>query len=82
MTKVEGNFEWSDLKDIANQAKHGVSFCEAQAAFLDANRIITHDIGHSDEETRYYCLGSVYGRVLTVRFTYRAERIRITGAGY
>jgi len=29
------NFEWDDNKDLANRQKHGVSFYEAQNAFLD-----------------------------------------------
>jgi hypothetical protein len=31
---------------------------------------------------RYFCFGMVAGAVVTVRFTYRANRIRIFGAGY
>ena len=29
------NFEWDEAKDLENQQKHGVSFLEAQHAFLD-----------------------------------------------
>lgn len=28
-------FEWDEAKDSVNQSKHGVSFYEAQRAFLD-----------------------------------------------
>ena len=34
------------------------------------------------DQKRYYCFGKVKGGVLTVRFTYRHNRIRIIGAGY
>lgn len=34
------------------------------------------------EEDRYYCMGRVGEGILTVRFTYRANIIRIYGAGY
>src|SRR2546422_2363849 len=37
---------------------------------------------HSSREKRYYCFGWVEGGVLTVRFTYRGDVIRIFGAGY
>ncbi|NLD38357.1 MAG: BrnT family toxin [Desulfatiglans sp.] len=37
---------------------------------------------HSDDEKRYYCLGKVSDGVMTVRFTYRQNKIRIIGAGY
>jgi uncharacterized protein len=33
-------------------------------------------------EMRFFCMGKVNGRVLTVRFTYRNEVIRIYGAGH
>ena len=76
-------FEWDIEKDRINQEKHGVSFHVAQNAFADSNRVILEDITHSTEfETRYYCLGKVGKGILTVRFTYRGNRIRIFGAGY
>ncbi|MES2998764.1 MAG: BrnT family toxin [Pseudomonadota bacterium] len=76
------NFEWDDKKDYQNRMKHGVSFSEAQKAFLDTNRIIAEDLDHSSYEKRYYCFGKVYEAVMTVRFTYRASKIRLIGAGY
>jgi len=39
-------------------------------------------VSHSAGETRYYCFGVVEGGVLTVRFTFRDDVIRIFGAGY
>lgn len=78
----KGSFEWDDAKDLANQAKHGISFSQAQYAFADPNRIIAKDLEHSDEEDRFYCFGRLGEGVATVRFTYRDEVIRIIGAGY
>jgi uncharacterized protein len=76
-------FEWDQTKDALNQKKHGVRFAEAQFAFLDKRRVLAQDIQHSTaQETRYYCYGSYGGGILTVRFTYRGEVIRIFGAGY
>ena len=75
-------FEWDPRKNDANLAKHGLSFFEAQKAFLDPDRIIAQDLEHSKTETRYYCFGMVDGAVMTVRFTYRNKTIRIFGAGY
>jgi uncharacterized DUF497 family protein len=80
--KNHSDFEWNSAKDIQNQKKHGVSLALAQLAFLDHNRVILEDLEHSDEEKRYYCLGSVAGGIMTVRFTYRKNKIRIIGAGY
>lgn len=80
----EMDFEWDEVKDLMNQQKHGVSFDEAQQAFLDNNRVIAKDLSHSQHEQRYYCFGlNEDGTgVLTVRFTYRSNCIRIIGAGY
>ncbi|OGT64302.1 MAG: hypothetical protein A3J38_00335 [Gammaproteobacteria bacterium RIFCSPHIGHO2_12_FULL_45_9] len=80
MKKCE--FEWDDSKDQVNREKHGVSFYEAQQAFLDSNRVIAEDLEHSEHEPRYYCFGKVADAIMTVRFTYRMHRIRIIGAGY
>jgi len=75
-------FEWDEEKDKENQAKHNVSFSEAQQAFLDPQRVIAEDVDHSKEEERFYCLGRVGDGIMTVRFTYRGDVIRIYGAGY
>ena len=81
MTRAS-DFEWDSTKDKINQEKHGVSFAIAQLAFLDHNRIILEDLEHSLNEKRYYCLGKVAGGIITVRFTYRKNKIRIIGSGY
>ncbi|NGX17733.1 BrnT family toxin [Wenzhouxiangella sp. XN24] len=75
-------FEWDSGKDAENQQKHGVGFSLAQEAFLDPKRVIARDLAHSESEERFYCFGSVGGAVLTVRFAYRNNAIRIIGAGY
>ena len=60
----------------------GIPFEVAQYAFADPQRVIAEDTGHSEQEKRYYCFGMVGDGVLTVRFTYRGNRVRIIGAGY
>lgn len=75
-------FEWDSAKDAENQSRHGVPFSLAQYAFADPHRVIARDIRHSQSEERFYCFGKVDGGVLTVRFTYRRDVIRIFGAGY
>ena len=74
-------FEWDTQKEATNFKKHGVDFTTAQAVFFDKNRIIAHDEKHSADEDRWFCIGKVKGGILTVRFTYRNEIIRIIGAG-
>ena len=67
---------------MQNIAKHGVSFHDAQLAFLDPKRIIAVNDKHSAAETRYFCIGRVTDGILTVRFTWREKHIRIIGAGF
>lgn len=75
-------FEWSEDKNQENVAKHGVSFDDAQSAFLDPNRLIFEDEKHSHAEARFFCFGKCDDEVLTVRFTLRDDIIRIFGAGF
>lgn len=75
------HFEWDDSKDAHNQKKHGVPFGLAQYAFADKKRVIAEDLAHSGAERRFYCYGRVGEGTLTVRFTYRKDRVRIFGAG-
>jgi uncharacterized DUF497 family protein len=76
------DFEWDPVKDRANRAKHGVGFELAQHAFFDPLRVIAEDLDHSNGERRYFCFGRVEDAVMTVRFTWRNQKIRIFGAGY
>ena len=81
MTRIS-SFEWDENKNKLNQKKHHISFEEAQYAFLDSNRIIARDLEHSRKENRFYCFGKIAESIVTVRFTYRNNKIRIIGAGY
>lgn len=75
-------FEWDPQKASLNLEKHDVSFSDAVKVFEDEDRLIEFDTTHSKTEKRYHCYGWVEGRVLTVRFTVRAETVRIIGAAY
>lgn len=79
---MTSSFEWDPAKEAENLRKHGVSFREAQLAFLDPKRVIARDVAHSQVEPRFYCFGRLGKGVLSVRFTYRDRVIRIIGAGY
>ena len=78
------DFEWDESKNLENIEKHGVSFYEAQYAVLDQNRVIAKALDNSKEGDRYFCFGKDQdgNGILTVRFTYRNQKIRIFGAGY
>ena len=76
-------FEWDRNKNIENIKKHGISFEEAQYAFFDKKRTIALDKKHcTRKEKRYFCYAKVKEKVITVRFTWRNNKIRIFGAGY
>ena len=87
-TKIEyqvpvDRFEGDEAKNSGNIRKHGVSFFDGQRAFLDPNRVVTKDVTHSSpEEERYFCFGKIGNNVLTIRFIFRGNVIRIFGAGY
>ncbi|MFH0921551.1 MAG: BrnT family toxin [Fibrobacterota bacterium] len=77
------SFEWDTQKNEYNIKTHGVSFELAQEIFFDPKRIIAFDAKHSnDSEKRWFCIGLVKNDIITVRFTYRNQIIRIFGAGY
>ncbi len=82
MQNQEPSFEWDENKNQINQLKHGVSFEFAQNAFDDPHRVIIRDLEHGEQEERFFCLGQIKDSILTVRFCYRDEKIRIFGAGF
>ena len=81
MKRNESDFVWDMVREIKNVHKHGIDFTTAVKAFNDPVRKIYVDSIHSDKEQRFFCIGKVEGRILTVRFTYREGKIRIFGAG-
>ena len=76
-------FEWDPAKAAANVRKHGVSFEEAQTAFVDDYALVVDDPEHSADEARFILLGlSASLRVLVVVHVLRTERgtIRLISA--
>jgi len=82
MDRQSGSFVWDVQKEATNLREHGVDFATAAKVFKDPRRRIYADEKHREAEERFFCFGEVEGRILTVRFTYRAGQIRIYGAGY
>ncbi|MDR0458881.1 MAG: BrnT family toxin [Coriobacteriales bacterium] len=79
----ELRFEWNQQKNLANIAKHHVSFEEAQTVFSDINARIIDDPDHSYDEQRFIIMGiSSRLRVVVVCHCYREndEVIRIISA--
>ena len=63
-------FEWDSAKAWLNQAKHGVTFAEAQTVFQDPLGGIVDDPRHSIGEHRLVLIGmSERKRLIVVMFT-------------
>ena len=76
-------FEWDPRKAASNEARHGVPFDEAAAAFQDCRALVRDDPEHSVEEHRFVLLGvSPRQRLLVVSDCLRNEEatIRIISA--
>ena len=74
-------FEWDEEKAEENLRKHKVSFAEAAESFSDPDGFVLRDDKHSITEERLYWIGKAFsGKILTTRFTKRAEKIRIIGS--
>lgn len=76
-------FEWDPVKAATNLRKHGVSFEDAQTAFLDDHALVVDDPDHSTDEPRLVLLGlSASLRMLVVVHVYRTDRgtIRLISA--
>ena len=76
-------FTWDRRKARLNLAKHGISFEEAQTAFLDERGRLLDDPEHSEAEERFLLLGySLQARCLVVSHCYRESEsvIRLISA--
>jgi uncharacterized DUF497 family protein len=74
-------FTWSVQKNLLNQAKHGISFEEAQTAFYDPLSRTIPDSSHSQKEERLLLIGMAHrGSLLVVSHTDHDEVIRIISA--
>src|SRR5437867_13176089 len=75
-------FEWDAGKAEAKRKKHGVSFEEAAALFVDdVNCLEVFDEEHSDEEDRFIALGTIKRGVIVVVYTEpEADGLRILSA--
>ena len=73
-------FEWDELKNMTNTAKHGVSFIDAIMVFSDPKRVEIYDLRHSIIEERWTSIGFAGLVMYTVIHTERDGKIRIISA--
>lgn len=65
---------WDERKNLANQAKHGISFEEAsQLFFSGVDYLEVFDEVHSDEEERFIAIGPVVRGVVVVVWSEQEE---------
>jgi len=72
---MQYTFELDDAKSIANKAKHGIDFLEAQDLWLDVDLLQVP--ARSDAEERFLFIGMLDGRHWSAIVTYRGETIRL-----
>lgn len=69
-------YEWDDVKAAANKRKHGVGF-SIVLEFVWATALVVADDRADYGEPRWLALGLIEGRLYSLAFTIRAERIRV-----
>ncbi len=70
------DFEWDEAKRLANLAKHGVDFIDADA-FDWLGAIRWRDDRRVYGEMRFAALGTCRGRVHSISFTMRGPIVRL-----
>lgn len=68
-------FEFDPKKSVANKAKHGIDFIEAQAIWSDPDRLEIP--ARSLDEPRLQVIGRIGRTTWSAFITYRNENIRI-----
>jgi uncharacterized DUF497 family protein len=68
-------FEFDQNKSLANQAKHGIDFVEAQILWGDNDRLEIP--ARTSDEPRVLFIGKIVSKVWTAVVTYRGKNIRI-----
>ncbi|MDQ2776189.1 MAG: BrnT family toxin [Acidobacteriota bacterium] len=72
-------FEWDDVKAVANARKHGVSFDNARTVFKDPLLLTVADLDHSENEERWFSVGRAdNGSVLSVAYLWFEAEPSIT----
>jgi len=73
-------FEWDEAKSETCLAQRGFDFAYVLRAFIDPNRLVSHDKRWDYGEDRFQLLGSIEHRIFHIAYTLRGSRIRIISA--
>lgn len=71
-------FEYDEAKSRANKSKHGIDFKEAQALWLDGQRVEVE--ARTGPERRFVVIGVLEGKHWSAVITHRSGKIRIISA--
>lgn len=75
------DFDWDKSSTEKNWKKHKVHYKECAEIFFNKPLKILYDDKHSQEEDKFIALGTTNeGRRLTIIFTSRNNKIRVTSA--
>lgn len=74
-------FDWDMGNIYKNLFKHHVSHKESEEVFKNKPLVLYFDAKHSSKEERHVCLGKTdAGRLLSISFTIRKNKIRVISA--
>jgi len=68
-------FEYDSKKSQTNREKHGIDFEDAQALWIDEDRLEIP--AKTLDEPRYLIVGKISGKHWSAVITYRGENVRI-----
>ena len=71
------SFEFDEMKSRLNKRKHGIDFVQAQALWLDPDRIEFPARKEPTPEARWLLVGMIGGKHWSAVITYRDGRARI-----
>jgi uncharacterized DUF497 family protein len=71
---------WDPAKDAQNQRKHGIAFADA-VVIVDDPYALSREDTNAQGEQRFIVTGmDVFGRILTMVYTYTENEIRVISA--
>ena len=69
------SFQFDQHKSETNRTKHGIDFLDAQALWLDPDRVEVP--ARTEDEPRFMVIGRIGHRVWSAVITYRDGKVRI-----
>jgi uncharacterized DUF497 family protein len=86
LDKGQYQFEWDDVKAVANARKHGVTFEVASTVFRDPQLLTVADLEHGETEERWFSIGwASNGTILAISYLWfesdsETSKIRLVSA--